>query len=220
MNAVTLWGYGAWYLRRMGTWIWIVTIAVVLSTAFSRLYLGVHYPADMLMGLCFGILALLFYLWLERQVVIWVPRTERRFFIPAAAILSLLLLFVVPGDDLAYPGETAITLSGLFLGATLGFRYEMESVRFSVRGSVAQRLLRYSAGAMIALLFWLGLSLLFGLIEGPFELASSLRFVRYFLTGIAVAGWSPALFVRLGLAEQETGLLPESPVVHTVGGVK
>lgn len=220
MNGVTLWGYATWRLRWLGGWIWIIAIWVVLSTAFSRLYLGIHYPADMLTGLIFGVLTLVGFIWLERWVTGWLPRADRRFFIPGAALLSLILVAVAPGDAYTYPAETTITLAGLFFGSTVGFLHEMEWVRFVNRGSAVQLLLRYLLGVVIALVFWMGLRVLFGLIDASFWLESVLRFVRYGLTGYAIAVWAPMLFLRLGLAEREPIPSVASSMLYTTGGVK
>jgi hypothetical protein len=73
---------------------------------------------------------------------------------------------------------------------------------------------------LIALLFWMGLRVLFGTFDAPFWLEGVLRFVRYALTGFAIAAWSPMLFVRLGLAEREPATSVGSPMPHTIGGVK
>jgi membrane-associated phospholipid phosphatase len=220
MNAVTLWGFAAWRLRWIGGWIWIIAIWVILSTAFSRLYLGIHYPADTVTGLILGVFTLLGFIWLDRWVTGWLPRADRRFFIPGAAILSLILLVVAPGDAYTYPAETTITLSGLFFGATVGFLHEMDGVRFINRGSPVQLLLRFLLGMVIALGFWMGLRVLFGIFDAPFWLEAILRFVRYALTGYAIAVWAPMLFVRLGLADREPSTSVGSPMLHTIGGVK
>jgi hypothetical protein len=48
---------------------------------------------------------------------------------------------------------------------------------------------------------WLGLRLAFGVVPGGHLVQILFRFIRYGLTGCALAWWAPALFVRLGLAE-------------------
>ncbi|MBB6098339.1 hypothetical protein HNR42_001764 [Deinobacterium chartae] len=50
----TLWLTMAWQQRRR--WLWIVATVLVLLVSFSRLYLGVHYPIDVLAGLGIGVL--------------------------------------------------------------------------------------------------------------------------------------------------------------------
>jgi hypothetical protein len=56
--------------------------------------------------------------------------------------------------------------------------------------------------AMI-LLIWGGLRVIFGLVETAHALEMGLRFVRYAVTGWAVAWLAPAAFVRVGLADRE-----------------
>ena len=216
-NGVSLWGYAGWRLRRLGAWVWVLVVAVVASNSFSRIYLGIHYPLDVASGLLLGMLVLFGFIWLENTVAAWLPRAERRWLIPGAACLSLILLFAHPGDEFFYPAELAVSLSALFFGATVGFLAEMEQVQFAVHGSIPRRVVRYGVGVLITLCFWLGLRVLFGLLDGPYWLVATLRYVRYALTGLAVAWWAPALFVRLGLAEREVDTLVETQTLHTIG---
>ncbi|MBI3786095.1 MAG: phosphatase PAP2 family protein [Deltaproteobacteria bacterium] len=51
-NAVVFWGYLAWWIGR--SWAWIGAAAMVGLIGFSRLYLGVHFPLDVLGGLALG----------------------------------------------------------------------------------------------------------------------------------------------------------------------
>jgi membrane-associated phospholipid phosphatase len=47
-----------WFARaaRFGyAWLWIVAVLVVLLVSFSRLYLGVHFPQDVMVGLVLGL---------------------------------------------------------------------------------------------------------------------------------------------------------------------
>jgi membrane-associated phospholipid phosphatase len=217
MNGFSLWGYTAWRLRQAGAWIWGAAAVVILSITVSRIYLGVHYPTDAVTGLVLGIVTLLLYIWLERKVTAWLPQVNRRLLIPGIALLSLVLLFAHPGDEFHYPAERAVTLAGLFLGVSLGFIAEIAQVRFLVGGPVLQKILRYLLGITLAILFWLGLRVLFGFIEVSYPVESILRFVRYALTGIAITWLAPLLFVRLGLAEQEVDTMTQSQTLHTIG---
>jgi membrane-associated phospholipid phosphatase len=213
MNAVALWGYIARHSRQavrkrlLWQWLapWILTFAlwIVGSTAFSRIYLGVHYPADTLVGLALGLVVLWVWGWVEILFAAWWPWLDKRLFPLLALVLSLVLLFVHPGNGTYYPTEDAATTAGLLLGISLGFFYEARWVRFRVQGPWRQRLWRYWAGVAVIILSWLGLRILFGLVEGGYPVEISLRFARYALTGCALTWWAPAAFVRLGLAQRE-----------------
>jgi PAP2 superfamily len=51
-NAAFVWGYMA--LRLQKIWIWVLAILVTLLIAFSRMYLGVHFLEDVILGLVLG----------------------------------------------------------------------------------------------------------------------------------------------------------------------
>jgi membrane-associated phospholipid phosphatase len=55
-SSLTFWVYAAMWLRRL--WFWALALALVALISLSRLYLGVHVPADMLGGLALGALFL------------------------------------------------------------------------------------------------------------------------------------------------------------------
>lgn len=51
-----------------GRWLWVTSIAVVVFTAFSRMYLGVHYPGDIIGGLFLGLFVLALVTFLARKL--------------------------------------------------------------------------------------------------------------------------------------------------------
>ncbi len=51
-SATVIWGIIAAYLRKW--WAWLIAILFILLISLSRLYLGVHFPHDVLLGLLLG----------------------------------------------------------------------------------------------------------------------------------------------------------------------
>jgi PAP2 superfamily len=51
-NAAFVWGYLA--LRVSRTWVWALSLTIILLISVSRLYLGVHFLDDVLLGLALG----------------------------------------------------------------------------------------------------------------------------------------------------------------------
>ncbi len=201
--SVMLWGYAGWSLRRAIRWLPALALWLIASISFSRLYLAVHYPADVLAGLLIGLIFLWASLWVEPRLAGWYSRLSSRQVTALAVILSVLALVVMPSGGRAWPVENASTEAGLILGALIGFDREKRQVGFAVAGSPAQKIGRYLIGLFLLVLVWAGLRALFGAIDGGHLIESSLRVVRYALIGLTISWWLPALFVRLGLASTE-----------------
>ena len=201
MNAVTVWGYTACRWRQWGGARWLLAGLLVLSIGLSRIYLGVHYPADVLTGWLLGLLLLLAWLRAEPGLAAWASRRTAGQVLAFSLLLALAMLFLHPGDTDGYPSRSAGTIAGTLLGLNVGFFYEPRRVGFQVTGSWIQRLGRLLVGGAVTLVFYLGLRILFGLLPVDPMTGALLRLVRYAFTGCAVAWWGPAAFVRLGLAE-------------------
>ncbi|MFQ5576900.1 MAG: phosphatase PAP2 family protein, partial [Anaerolineae bacterium] len=203
MTPLALWGYVAWQWRRRLPWLAPVVAVGVALIAFSRLYLGVHFPADVLTGLALGLIVLAAFVKFQPEVARWITQSDDRTALALGVAVPLALLLLMPGDESGYPAEGGATITGMLLGANIGFFYEARRVRMAVAGSVGRRVMRYVLGLAMVVVFWIGLRLLFGLIPGGHAAAIALRFIRYAITGCALTWWAPAAFVRLGLAGQE-----------------
>jgi len=105
-GAMTMWGYLAVAFRRR--WLTVLCVALILLVGVSRLYVGVHFPGDVLGGWLFGFLFVAGFEWLVRRGV--GSRLSVR--------MKMLLLFVVPLVLLPlYQTGTA----ELILGFAIGF---------------------------------------------------------------------------------------------------
>ncbi len=200
---VMLWGYAGWTLRRIVRWLPALVLWVIASLSFSRLYLGVHYPADVVAGLAIGALLLGLSLWAEPRLAEWYGRLSSGQIMALAAVLSVSALLLMPSGGKPWPVEIAATEAGLVSGVLVGIDAEKRRVRFAVEGSGKQKIGRYLLGLILLVVVWAGLRALFGLLDGGYLLQSGLRIVRYTLIGLTVTWWVPALFVRLGLAHTE-----------------
>ncbi|RLT38245.1 MAG: phosphatase PAP2 family protein [Chloroflexi bacterium] len=201
--SLMLWGYAGYTLRRTVRWLPALVLWVIASISFSRLYLAVHYPADVLTGLLIGGLILGASLWAEPRLTEWFGRLPSGQVMGLAAALSVLALLLMPGGGKPWPVEIAATEAGLIFGVLVGLDVERRRVRFAVAGSALQKIGRYLLGLCLLVLVWAGLRALFGLIDGGHLIESGLRVVRYALIGLTVTWWVPALFVRMGLAGKE-----------------
>lgn len=202
-NAVALWGYLAVQIRRAG-YSWVLPALLILTTlliAFSRIYLGVHFPQDTIGGILIGILLLVLFIGLvEKPFLSWFRRQSFPLKLVLAVLFPTLMLLLPPADwSGRYPGEVAAMVSGTLLGANIGFLFEGRWVRFRATGPAHQRLLRFVAGAvLIAVIYLLPRIVLSQNMEGLTE--TLVRLVRYGLVGFGLSFIAPWLFVRLRLA--------------------
>jgi membrane-associated phospholipid phosphatase len=237
-NATVLFGYLAWRFAgkrsrdgqtqgsaRRGVIAALLLVCIFL-VCLSRVYLGVHFPGDVIWGCAEGIVLLVAYVGLKPRAAAWLCGRSLGTHVvmaagAAAAILALNLVFLalrqemqearflaeggllhaVYGTARAQALSEAGNVAGLVLGVWVGLALEQRHVRFSTSGPAGRRALRYVVGLAGLLAVWLGLRLI--LPEEPLALGLALRVARYAAAALwAVFAW-PWLFVRLGLGEAE-----------------
>ncbi len=194
--AATAWGYLAVRLRR--TWFWAIAVTLIVLISFSRLYLGVHLPQDVLAGVAIGIVYLAAWLVAAPRVQAWLSRRALGWRWALAVLLPLVLWAAHPGKDMA-------TALGAMMGLGIGYLLEGQTIRFQAEGGWWRRILRAGMGLALVLVVYLALSALFASLGRglgwAFEMG--LRGLRYGLVGLTVGWVAPWLFVRCRLASRE-----------------
>ena len=182
LSAMLLWALAASYVRR--TWFSVLAALIVGLVAVSRLYLGVHFPLDVVVGLALG----LAFAFAGRAL----DRVKWNLSLPAVAALGVFVPLVL---HLVLPTAN----SGLYMGALAAFVVGPELVRHSTDGPLVGRLV----------LIVIGLALVFAALMGSsVAIPDAIRhspvgaFVRYLLIGAVGA-------VLVPLIGRWTGLVPK-----------
>jgi membrane-associated phospholipid phosphatase len=120
-------------------WKWVVAAVYTLSISFSRLYLGVHFPLDILGGWAIGLGLLCIYLFLF-------PKIEN-FFHKRSPLNALLFSQLVPlALMVSLPSKTVITVCACAMGLGEVFIMEMGHTTLLAARSWQERLLRIFIG--------------------------------------------------------------------------
>ncbi len=219
-NAVSIWGIVAVYLNKR--WAWISAVALMFLIGVSRLYLGVHFPQDVLAGWGIGALLLWGFARFWSPVANWLKGQNAGKQIGIAAAVSFLILLVgalpyaglsdwtLPadwsmnaaraGDPLPDPVSMSgiLTSAGTLFGLACGLVWMNAQGGYQASGPAAKRVLRLVLGVVGVLILRYGLGAIFP--SGSTLAAFAFRYLRYALIGAWVSGGAPFLFVRLKLA--------------------
>lgn len=218
--ATGVWGMLAASLKKR--WAWLLAGGIIFLIGLSRIYLGVHFPQDVLLGWIFGGLLLWAMLRAWGPVSAWLNERSlsRQILLAFLASLGLILVELVPFLGLklghwmpppawaAYTGQAvslsgAMTSSGSFFGLVAGLAGLKRQGGFGSGGPLQKRVLRYVLGMLGLLIFYLGLDLLFNLFTagGVGWFGYLLQYVRYVLVGAWISFGAPLAFLHWRLAD-------------------
>lgn len=172
-GAATFFFYIADWFRK--SWLTIICILMAFLVALSRIYLGVHWPSDVLASLLIAFSVVLFgrYFFTDLTLTKIVP----------LVLLGVISLFFFHDKD-------HVVSAALFSGGLIGLYLEKQFLGYILSTGWIKKILK----------FILGLAVLFLIKEGikffmPDHLAT--HFLRYFLIGLWVSVGAPLVFDKL-----------------------
>lgn len=173
-GASSFYGAMAIYLKKRVMYI-IATVMIILI-GFSRLYLGVHYPKDVIVGGILGVLTSLICYKLYNRV-----ENKMLLYVITFAIFIPALTFAHSADF--------IKGMGTYLGFIIGIYIEKKYANFSTEGSTGNKIIRVLLGIVILLVLQLGLKVLL-------PSATIFSFIRYSLISLVGIGVYPMVFKK------------------------
>ena len=220
-QAMSVWGLLA--LKSRSRWAATLLGALIAGIGLSRLYLGVHFPGDVLLGWAVGALLLVAFVRCQPMLTaFWSTRTLRSQIIIALGTAVLLLglpalAYALSADwrmPIAWERniltqfgryepprtlENAWLVSGLMLGLGIGRALMNQWGGFAADGAPLKRILRYLLGIVGLGLLWFGLGQVIP--EEQVLWLDLLRWLHAGVLGLWVTLGAPWLFLRLRLAE-------------------
>ncbi|MBW1846365.1 MAG: phosphatase PAP2 family protein [Deltaproteobacteria bacterium] len=188
-GAVVVWGYLASVFKK--TWLWIVAGILMILIPMSRVYLGAHFPTDLLGGYIIGALLLILYIKYAPRLEDWITKKGFVFQLGCAVILPLILIIIIPGSD-----KLGITAAATLMGMSAGFALERKFVGFEASGVWWQRSVRYLIGIVVLI----GLRVVLSLAFKDLNPEPVFRTIRYGLLGLWGTFGAPWIFVKIKLA--------------------
>lgn len=171
-GAAAFWGAIAIYLKDKR--VYFACAVIIILVGISRMYLGVHYPKDVVAGITIGVLVAFaaYYLYSRIDNKIMLYFIVFLMFIPA--------LFYARSPDFV---KAFGTYSGFFLGIVI----EKKFVNFTTEIHIIKKIIRISIGVIIVFTLKEGLKICF-----PDFLIYD--FVRYFIFTFFAIGLYPFIF--------------------------
>lgn len=169
--------YGAMAIYLKNNIMYIIATIMILLIGFSRLYLGVHYPKDVIVGAILGIatsyICYKLYSRVENKIMLY----------------TITFLIFIPALTFANSADF-IKGMGTYLGFLLGIFIEKKYVNFSIELSGINKSIRVLTGILLLLIIKTTLSIIL-------PSGSIFIFLKYFLISFFGIGVYPIIFTRM-----------------------
>jgi membrane-associated phospholipid phosphatase len=219
-DSLAVGGYLSYQVKRF--WFWFLMVFILFFIGLSRLYLGAHFPHDVMFGWMIGVIILWgFMRWLD-TVANWAGSQKLltqivmgfigSVFIIMIGLISHSLIAGIPDpqswQNFALEARSIspfFTLAGALFGSIAGYAMMRQYARFQTSGKLMLRILRYLVGMMGLVLIYIGLQKVFGLVSSnETTLGYAFRYIRYSAVTFWTTFGAPLVFLKIKLADVET----------------
>ncbi|MBZ9633949.1 phosphatase PAP2 family protein [Clostridium sp. FP1] len=170
----------SWIIQVKKKWMYMVGILAIILVGISRLYLGVHWPIDVIGGIVVAII----WVFISNYIFEYAETTGRKW---------ALMIIVVPMliGMIFFREKTYYTISGTVLGFYIGYIIESKYVKYDVRNTRLKQVMKLVSGLTI-------LITLKSILKVILPISIFADFFRYFVIGLWITVGAPSIFKRFG----------------------
>jgi membrane-associated phospholipid phosphatase len=209
-----------------------ILLIFILLIGFSRIFLGVHFTSDVVIGWIVGGLLLFLFLRVQKPISTWFLKHSINlqiiftFLSSLFAIIIASLLVLSHGSwkqlDLwaqfaktGFPAVSinplslsdVVTASGMWFGFISGAAwFHHKYGTFNTNGAISQKIFRYILGLTGLAVIYILLGIFFP--GGDNILGNTFRFVRFGLVGVWITAIAPMFFIKANLARLQMNTQP------------
>lgn len=188
---VVFWGCLTTQFNRR--WLWVISALLIIFVPLSRIYLGVHFPTDVIGGYLIGGIILFLYFKFIGSLESWLSKLGFSWKLLIAMLVPGLLLLLVPTGEWA-----GVSLGTLLLGISIGYVIEREFIKAEMSAPGWKQIIKFILGISTSLLLLYG----FKLFSPPSVSKLFYLGITYGSLGLWASLAAPWLFVKFSLADR------------------
>lgn len=171
--------------------VWFIAITIIVLVGFSRLWLAVHYPKDVIVGFILGIGMTFLCNYLYKKFATSYKNSIILFLVSLLIFTPLLFVYYRSSYEDIYVFKNFYVCYAMYGGFIAAYALDEKYVKFSCNTSIRKKLFRILGALIAVLLIKIGLKEIFKLL---FADSIILDFIRYFLMTFVCMGLYPFLF--------------------------